>query len=943
MATIHPYKGYLNTEFQLLSQTSEPVSYIISSCDSKTGKIEGVLHPNVPHRVKMPHPGNYEVLFGDNTNARIFIEDGYKFGGGEHKKSFIFDNCPWAFVVMHDRTYFHNRETGEEYVEAISPDKITEVSKDYVLFKNNGQKEETLFSLVDQKPVICASDILFHNPSYLVWSVSNEDNQSKELVIYSINKRAIVLRDGYAYISIDKHNSRIYYANNDRVQSVDVSSDENFAHELLCLKGSFGAFAQISYAVFIETHYSKKELVIYNLATGEVKGRINFSRHISRINDVMFIDLLDRYRSIHEFKLKESDFPEAIISADYIEYDIYPCEEDVFFKETQKQISSDSFGYHEISILKSTGTELSEKIKTCNEAVLTDGFFCIYGPQESVVIPLRYRHRLEHKEIGRIHSYKNKLVLEEDGSYTFLNQYGFWQNRIDKKCNFMYYDDYGIILDQESGEIINNRRLGKFICRESQDGYIKAENALIRPDGTIHWNNSNDRIPSGLSPKFRYGIDSTNNEIYLYKGEYSGFVQTNRILIDLFDSSKYTSVLLSENGHQILYRDEKEFTMYDVETAQKTEFNNLYFISHINGSRPLFRLDEHRQAILVNPITGRPVDFDLISNYQFISPNRELYADSKLEEYIEYYSLITETTIKREEYRELITRLDYSLFITSNEEREKKKEEAIKARKDFISEHQSYFDKLSDEEMKGLLSNPNFVNKIIDIRGIAIIRRIETHEVYRRIPLGPPLQYINYAAFSYDNRYVAIAGCYPLGAGGGLYLVYDLINQSVVCQRMTSRAVWTAAFSKSGAIAAYTSDPVTFFATSETEYSNSVLDENIIKGYNFLSFSPDGKYLACSEQGYIPLWGWNESISESWGHQPSSLVSIRRINDPQKVIVEYNDLSDFAVGKSVGIAGSFNAKSVASISFSNDNKRLMMVGNDGVVIIRNLHLKDNAS
>ena len=37
---------------------------------------------------------------------------------------------------MHDRTYFHNRNTGYEYMEAISPDKIEYVSPSMVIMSN---------------------------------------------------------------------------------------------------------------------------------------------------------------------------------------------------------------------------------------------------------------------------------------------------------------------------------------------------------------------------------------------------------------------------------------------------------------------------------------------------------------------------------------------------------------------------------------------------------------------------------------------------------------------------------------------------------------------------------------------------------------------------------------------------------------------------------------
>ena len=319
--------------------------------------IEGVLNPNEPFRIKMPQPGSYDVHFGNDSTAEITVEDGYRFGGGQHKKNFIFDTCPWVFVVMHDRTYFHNRETNEEYVEVISPDTIIEVSKDYVLFKNDGQKEGTLYSLVEQKPIICASDILYHNPHFILWSVSYDDDQPKELVVYSINKRIVVFRNRYSQISIDKHDNRIYCVNNDKVQSICISNDENYVVDSLNIKGIFVAFAYSTYAVFIEDSYNRKELVIYNLKTCAEKGRIIVSGYMSRVNDAKLIDVSQRYKSIQNFNIKESDFPEAIISAEYIEYDIFPCEEDVFYKETLITLSSKSRNYQEEYVLKSTSTE----------------------------------------------------------------------------------------------------------------------------------------------------------------------------------------------------------------------------------------------------------------------------------------------------------------------------------------------------------------------------------------------------------------------------------------------------------------------------------------------------------------------------------------------------------------------------------------------------------
>ena len=61
------------------------------------------------------------------------------------------------------------------------------------------------------------------------------------------------------------------------------------------------------------------------------------------------------------------------------------------------------------------------------------------------------------------------------------------------------------------------------------------------------------------------------------------------------------------------------------------------------------------------------------------------------------------------------------------------------------------------------------------------------------------------------------------------------------------------------------------------------------------------------------------------------MVSIRKVDSPDDEITSYSDLSDEGIEKF--------KRSVASVSFSNDNSRLMMVGRDGVMIVRNLHLE----
>lgn len=229
-----------------------------------------------------------------------------------------------------------------------------------------------------------------------------------------------------------------------------------------------------------------------------------------------------------------------------------------------------------------------------------------------------------------------------------------------------------------------------------------------------------------------------------------------------------------------------------------------------------------------------------------------------------------------------------------------------------------------------------FLSRVFDIRGIAVIKKVSDDSIVAKIDLGKPLSYINYVSFSYDSRYLSLAGYRDFTHG--LFLIYDLEEKKTLCRMTTNRAVWTTAFSSKESVAAYTSNPNTIFmgdryeCSSEKEFSNLLIHHR-----NFLTFSPDGSLMALSNQGYISKYDVNHEERSNWGHQPSTFVEIRCTSKITEENVVFRDLSD------CGIADSCKAQSVASVSFSNDNKKLMMVGRDGVVIVRNLHLNEYAA
>ena len=69
--------------------------------------------------------------------------------------------------------------------------------------------------------------------------------------------------------------------------------------------------------------------------------------------------------------------------------------------------------------------------------------------------------------------------------------------------------------------------------------------------------------------------------------------------------------------------------------------------------------------------------------------------------------------------------------------------------------------------------------------------------IVEEIPLGPELWFLNYVAFSFDSRFVAIGGRYHDNTiyqnrnVGGLILIYDLLSKKIIVNKTSTLAIWT--------------------------------------------------------------------------------------------------------------------------------------------------------
>lgn len=949
-ANIHPYKGYLNTKFHIIVREVESVAFKIVPIETPDGDpiLEGVVEANSPYSIVIPKPGEYKVLFSDGSSSTIIVEDGYKFGGSNFKKAFIFDETPWCFIIMNDRTYFYNRSINSGYVETISPSHIKVVSENYVLLSNDNQAENTLYDLEEQKPELCIENIKFFNREILIWAEGNTLN------FYSLIDKKILLRTKLNKYFIDEKNNALYFEESNQI--IKYKLTQEFVRETILVgKGSFVTLIDYSIAVFIIKNRYKNSLLLYNVSNPESFEELEVENYIASINGESLIDLKERRGALARVDMNEFAVPEADITFAYSEFIFFPCDWAIFYLQMDMTLlkNRNRFNSEEKILLKRVGSKLLNEefsVFNNNSVFKDESRFLIFNDYESYVEGRNYSGSGLEKDT-KILVHDTYAIAIKEGFYYTLSRNGYWDNKIENHFDFSRYEEYGIVKNNDNGKyrslLYCNVKGDDLVTHNNPTEYIELGHSAIFPGGKVVYDNSTikkfSKLPKTASPSLKYGLLMENNCPWIIWFE-NGEEKKQRILTELFDVTTFKNVLLSEDGSKILYRDNKGTEVKDIITGEVSPFDNLSYVQQVNGIRPYFEKVGSLQPTIINPATGQVVDVDLLSEYSFISPNGLFYADTRLDEYVEYYYRDSLLIISKSEYLQLTKELKYP----SSEPLDSPRRLDIKNKRiAFINDHLDFLKKeyvdnatlrvSQDKWLESLIDERNiygvehFLNHVIGCRGIAKIRRISDGSEVAKINLGQPLRFLNYVSFSYDSKYVAIAGYKDFSHG--LFLIYDIYAGKTIGRFETGRAVWNTAFSSKEAVVAYTSDPAFIFFHNPLD-SGKVerLADNCIEDRCFLTFSPDGIFVALSNRGYVSKYDFRGEERISWGHQSTTMVELRKMADIEHPIVSFNDLSD------AGIAGSSTAKSVASVSFSNDNKRLMMVGRDGVVIIRNLHI-----
>lgn len=412
------------------------------------------------------------------------------------------------------------------------------------------------------------------------------------------------------------------------------------------------------------------------------------------------------------------------------------------------------------------------------------------------------------------------------------------------------------------------------------------------------------------------------------------------------ENKKYKESYLSPDGQFLVLQEESnKYQYYDIEKNETINFFSGNFLGFRNDGSLIVEEDVRRTAKIIDPKTFHDITPPNYHHYRFTSPDGKLYA--QVAYMVKYFNKLNGKELTEKEVRKYKQDLDKQIFL-SYEEIVQAKLKVEKNRKTIFLAFKKEFEEMGIEDYNKI--NSSSVVKVEKYTEIGIVGTNVSTKVY----FPDDLWFYNYFAFSFDNEFCAWVGKPEHNSGGYINLIKIDFNQttktiSVKDSYLSSypkMATWICGFSRTGYFATYDSTPDTYIInavenlfenkTPESELRENIYKSklnfycsynnwNIIEGKNFLCFSPSGYFLALSEQGYEPL------LLGGYGHQESNLVHIAETRTGKVV--------DSFTGHGEKIKDDFRKK-VTFVAFSEDEKRIMTLSSDGVVIIRDIMINN---
>ncbi|MFI3239544.1 MAG: hypothetical protein R3Y22_02995, partial [Bacteroidales bacterium] len=318
----------------------------------------------------------------------------------------------------------------------------------------------------------------------------------------------------------------------------------------------------------------------------------------------------------------------------------------------------------------------------------------------------------------------------------------------------------------------------------------------------------------------------------------------NIILDGVFNNKKYLNAYFCNDGSRIVaLNSDKTADLLGCADFSESKFDiansTVYFsVDHgVNGYKPELDITicDARKPVWRDPITLNIVRDEDRSKCIFKSPDGNYTAESNKKSI--YHNTLSDLDITAEEYKLLCQKYNWDYNATEEDKRSK-----IKQREIFAADHPD------QEDLSDSTSN-KYTDKFIKQFYYVVYRKFGNPTAYR-ILIGEYVWFLNYVSFSYDSRYLALGA--KTATNSGIYKVYDIQKKEFIIEtNLKSRynAVWITIFSKTGDAAYYTSVPDSYFIKASS--LNSVNEPIKIAGKSLLCFSPSGRYIAFSNQGYV--------------------------------------------------------------------------------------------
>lgn len=906
--TINTHNAYLNSTVTF-SNLVEDVITIVDTTSNTSFSVDSNISIHLPAG---EHCFTAEFN-GSKQMENVYINDAIKLGGSEIKKGYVFDESPWEMIVMNDRTYFFNRETNFESVEhRISPNDIKYLAEGFFLFITG--IDYAIFSVKKMTYTIRCNDLLYYNSRTLIY------RKDHKIIAYDYINDNIIIEHFEKY-SIDNIKGILYLHSpkTEEIKSLNLNNC-NFNKKISKIKrGTFRMHGK--YALYVNG--ASKDVNYYildNLETG-ISIFFNLPYFISSLEDNILIDI--NYLKEQFDDLLKNNYELCNLFSFSLNYyivnDIIRIGDKVLFLMDYVTVNhyKNTKSEHHDYILMDINTRDTVTILNKNYK------FLYYSDNENVVLGLPKDksnnqdiydlciidtawNKKEYFNTVAIRNTKNELFFatKENNIYTILNSNG----------NKLISGEFEINTEKYSGVICGMvNGLHCIVVLRDNEVFVSektSEDILKYSAGIPMWKINNKTYKLlGVSYSGKNSIIECDNWIY---NRTNG--DNQQILTKIFDNRKFANAFFSTD-EQSLFIEENENVMqtYNFEDLCEDKFKIENYVSidsaGINGNKPLFDIDSNRRPVWRDPITLGMIMPDELSKYVFMSSNRDFSAKNNLTSTI--FNVLTDSNITDEEHKQLIDIYDFKQNSSDND-----KKSIIMARKELIDKfilNVGTLEKRSD-----------FTQLFIEKRGYCNYKNLKTGKE-GSVLIGRDVEYLNYVSFSYDSRYLALGAKL---SSNGIFKLYDLHNGNhiVVDNPEYLSAVWMAAFNRKGDIAYYDSTPNTYIIKNlQIKDTETIIISNIIRGKSLLCFSPSGKYIALSDQGYIPF----DMNTENWGHQPSCNIYLYDMNNLQELFV-FND-------SGAGIIGIDEAKSVTSVAFSSDERRLLSVTNDGVIVVRNLH------